>query len=102
MILSTALHEFQGISVLEAVQLGCIPVLPNRLVYPEMFGLDYLYESAPQEHKKESVAAVNLIQKMALKIDQDIASIPFVEHLLWPNMKEQYKHLLDFKAPNRP
>lgn len=33
---STANHEFFGISAVEAMAAGCIPVLPNRLAYPEI------------------------------------------------------------------
>lgn len=44
-VVSTAIHEFFGISVLEAVRAGCLPVLPNRLAYPELFDDRYLYEN---------------------------------------------------------
>ncbi|KJR98136.1 MAG: glycosyltransferase [Desulfobulbaceae bacterium BRH_c16a] len=42
-VVSTALHEFYGIAVIEAVRAGCIPLLPDRLSYPELFDNRYLY-----------------------------------------------------------
>mgnify|MGYP001812148595 CR=1 FL=1 len=44
-VVSTALHEFFGISVMEAVRAGCVPVLPKRLSYPELFEEQHLYET---------------------------------------------------------
>ncbi|MHC4636419.1 MAG: tRNA-queuosine alpha-mannosyltransferase domain-containing protein [Planctomycetota bacterium] len=38
-IVSTAHHEFFGISVIEAVAAGAYPLVPNRLAYPEVLGL---------------------------------------------------------------
>ncbi|MEL0636319.1 DUF3524 domain-containing protein [Marinomonas sp. TI.3.20] len=60
-VLSTALHEFQGLAVLEAVALGCVPVLPNRQVYPELFGDQYLYQSYLLNIDDEAESAVDLI-----------------------------------------
>jgi glycosyltransferase involved in cell wall biosynthesis len=35
-VVSTAMHEFFGISVAEAVSAGAFPVVPDRLAYPEV------------------------------------------------------------------
>ncbi len=40
LVVSTAEHEFFGISVLEAVQAGAFPLLPNRLSYPELIPVE--------------------------------------------------------------
>ena len=35
-VVSSAIHEFFGIAIVEAISQGCFPVLPNRLSYPEL------------------------------------------------------------------
>ncbi|BFM20609.1 tRNA-queuosine alpha-mannosyltransferase domain-containing protein [Gilvimarinus japonicus] len=42
-VLSSADHDFQGLSVLEAVAAGATPVVPGRQAYPEWFGASACY-----------------------------------------------------------
>ncbi|MGM0631830.1 MAG: tRNA-queuosine alpha-mannosyltransferase domain-containing protein [Pseudomonadota bacterium] len=42
-VLSTADHDFQGLSLLEGAICGCTPLAPARLVYPEYLSSDCLY-----------------------------------------------------------
>ena len=61
-IVSTAYHEFFGLSVMEAAASGVRPLLPQRLVYPELFaGLnDVFYDGTIDElaDKLAELAAV--------------------------------------------
>ncbi len=49
-IVSTAIHEFFGISVVEAIAAGAYPLLPRRLAYPELLGNfntdEYFYDGS--------------------------------------------------------
>jgi len=51
---STAMHEFFGLSAVEATLAGAYPLVPRRLAYPEIFELqgdgatgDFFYEGGP-------------------------------------------------------
>jgi len=49
-VVSSAQHEFFGISMIEAITAGACPLLPNRLSYPELLGIhnnnDFFYEGS--------------------------------------------------------
>ena len=65
-IFSCALHENLGISVMEAVLTGAIPVVPDRCSYAEMYLPEFKYPSewttdfeSFQKHRDELVAFIN-------------------------------------------
>jgi len=44
-VVSTAIHEFQGLAILEAVSAGVIPVVPNDLCYREQYTDEFRYRA---------------------------------------------------------
>lgn len=42
-VVSTSLHEFFGISIIEAIRAGCIPLVPDKLSYPELYSEQFRY-----------------------------------------------------------
>jgi glycosyltransferase involved in cell wall biosynthesis len=103
LVLSNSLHEFQGLAIMEAVKLNCVPVLPNRLSYQEFFPTKYLHESIEKNPEKESEYALKMIKQHyqdwknnALNIDTVlIDKLPS-----WENKKTAYKELISGLCKN--
>ena len=82
-VVSTARHEFYGISVIEEVRAGCVPVLPNSLSYPELFPAKYLYNNGDLQAKLESLLkGFNALNKSAIKNLTDCFS--------WMELKDRF------------
>ncbi len=94
-LISTANHEFYGISILEAVKEGVCPLLPNRLSYPELFDYaanrdNYFYENSPDSLL---AATKRLLEKYndTSKWNKTISNLKSVsEQFLWKNLIDQY------------
>lgn len=50
LVVSTAIHEFFGVSIVEAVACGAVPILPDRLSYRELFAPAYRYREGELVH----------------------------------------------------
>lgn len=86
-VISTALHEFFGISVIEAVWAGCVPLVPDRLSYPELYPSSYRYGSG------------ELFQKLKILLDNfNDSGLPVCEidstRFSWKVLKDSYEKWL--------
>jgi glycosyltransferase involved in cell wall biosynthesis len=97
-VLSTALHEFQGLAVLEAVAAGCVPVVPDRLVYPEIFAQSNSYPSHPQDRRKEAAGAVSLIMELSTQLELHRVEAPDVSSFTREILLTQYRALFESLA----
>ncbi len=60
-VLSTALHDFQGLAIQEACVLGCRPLVPDALAYPEYLPAEALYPLSP-EPEQTAQGVLNRLQ----------------------------------------
>lgn len=89
-IFSCSLHENLGISIMEAVLLGCIPVLPNRCSYQEMYNPEFLY---PSEWTENLEAYLNHRDDLTDFIDERLENLDQFQELLAKQvdvLKEKY------------
>ena len=63
-VVSFALQENFGFGIAEAAYLGCVPVLPNRLVYPELYPERYLFNNFDECIDLVSLALDNQLEPL--------------------------------------
>ncbi len=90
-ILSTSIHEFQGVAVLEGIAAGCVPVLPRRLAYPELVAAPFLYASYDTDLSREAQAAADLLERFAVTRPE----VPCIKHLYWSALRSEYEALME-------
>ena len=90
-VVSTALHEFFGVAMLEACRSGCVPLVPDRLAYTELYPNEqHKYRTRAQLFKKlkEYCQNPDYVRNKAPK--QDTNSFQWENN---QNLREQYLQL---------
>jgi len=92
-VISTALHDYQGLAVIEAADAGCIPVLPDRMAYPELFSDEYLYRG-----NDETAEAAHCADKIIQASELDRCDL---SRFYWKNLIDKYREIFTVTAERR-
>lgn len=95
LVLSTADHDFQGLSVLEAVAAGCLPLLPAHQVYPEWFAADHCYPVSGDLPTDARCLAEKLQMLMSLYHADRWPDVPSVAHFGMDSLLPDYRRLVE-------
>lgn len=99
LVVSTSIHEFFGVSMMEAIACGCHPLLPNRLTYPELIPealhspllhAPILYNSENELFEILRRVLTNQDQRLPGSVLREVA-----EPLAWSRHIEAYDTLFD-------
>jgi len=93
-VLSTALHDFQGLAVLEAAAAGCTPCVPDRLAYREFIDADFRYGNCDDIESEADFAVSRLMQWEELRRRGQALPQCHVDGLRWLRLVEFYRHAL--------
>ncbi len=88
---STALHDFQGLAVLELAQAGATVILPRRLAYPEVLPNAQFFSGSDQDPAKD---IEELTETLASLLTQGPGSLkPAFHHSLpeWSTLRRTYQ-----------
>jgi len=96
-VVSTALHEFFGISVVEAIAAGCHPLLPRRLAYPELFeaaGIDetaeFFYDGSEEELARRLRSLADRLAREGRVLSGSSLAERFRERYAWDRLAPAY------------
>ena len=101
-IVSTAIHEFFGISVLEGVSAGAFPILPKRLAYPELFrNNDFFYNQTYEELAKK---LINIIRRKettgSLWQKGTNSAMKIAKRFEWSSIVSEFDARIQYVKPN--
>jgi glycosyltransferase involved in cell wall biosynthesis len=95
-IVSSANHEFFGISVVEAIAAGACPLVPDRLSYPEILGLaqiekteQFFYDGSPGDLAHKMGRLADRLDKGEL-FPATINPAALTDRFKWNNLASQY------------
>lgn len=100
-VLSTAAHEFFGMSIVEAALAGCRPIVPDRLAYPEVVPRCYRYRDDDEllEHLRTCCARRAAGQPVRFEAPPSFAR-RFLPERVVPRLDARLRELvLDQRAP---
>lgn len=91
---STAFHEFFGVAMLEAAHFGALPVVPDRLAYPESFPPEHRYRDLPELiGRLEGLCRGFVEGRLDLRADRRALTAPY-----GPALIDRYRALFEATA----
>lgn len=82
-------HDFFGLSVVEAMACGCLPVLPHRLAYPEHVP-EALHADLLYEEEEALVKTLRKLLRQPMKVEHQRACQQHVKAYDWRNLARVY------------
>ena len=99
--LSTAKHDFQGLSVQQACLAGCQAAVPDALVYPEYVPPQLRYQTC-KDCRQTAAAAVSLLRHIKRKLEDGVWSKIDLSAYLGPDLLNRYRDLFLSLINNPP
>ncbi len=85
-VISTSLHEFQGLSILEAASAEARPMVPDALCYPEIYPVAYRYPPGDLD---------TLVYRLSDWLDGGLPPPVDVSNWYSPELKNRWQNLFD-------
>lgn len=85
-VVSTTWHEFQGLAIMEAAQRGALPLVPDRLCFPELYPPAYRYDGTRE----------GLYARLSIWLTDPAARPKLLDTTpwMWPAWRDAYRQLL--------
>jgi glycosyltransferase involved in cell wall biosynthesis len=104
-MVSTANHEFFGVSVVEAIAAGAYPLLPRRLAYPEILGSKeaarqdgFFYDGSAEQLAAMLAALAERLTRDDLWQSQTDRAVHAVRRFYWPSLAPKLDEALEAVA----